>query len=240
MENVSIATAQNVSIEYPLATLGDRILAELLDTLIKIAFVFVAGILFYAFMNDADSSSVSWIIFIVVAGGPFVFYHLLFEVFMNGQTPGKRTMKCAVASVDGDPVTFGKYMIRWLFRLIDIPLYGVVAMLAIGLSEKRQRVGDMLAHTIVVKTKAAVSVETSLFMPEEAGTEYVVNYPEVSSLTPQDIHLIKQVLVTSGKTGNQLLTLELSNKVAQMLNVQRKEGPETFLEIVLSDYKHLS
>lgn len=238
MENISVATAQNVSIEYPLATLGDRILAELLDSLIKIAFVFVVGILFYAFTDNIESSSILWITFIIIVGGPFVFYHLLFEVFMSGQTPGKRTMKCAVASADGDPVTFGKYMIRWLFRLIDIPLYGVVAMLAIGLSEKRQRVGDMLARTIVVKTSFRNAHENILFTPEEAS--YEIRYPEVASLAPKDIQLIKELLDNVARSGNTLLALELSDKIEQLIHIKRQEEPSVFLQTILSDYKHLS
>jgi len=77
------------------------------------------------------------------------FYYFVFE-WLFSITPGKRSMKLQVVGTDGDPCTMTKSALRNLFRIIDwIPigyLFGVGLML---ISDKKQRAGDRIAHTIV-------------------------------------------------------------------------------------------
>ncbi|HYI36694.1 MAG TPA: RDD family protein, partial [Thermoleophilaceae bacterium] len=66
----------------------------------------------------------------------------------GGQTLGKRLMNLKVVSADGGEATMHQYAMRSLVRVIDLPGIGLVAMLGSG--DRRQRLGDMVAHTSVV------------------------------------------------------------------------------------------
>jgi len=81
---VHVRTTQNVFIHYPVAGLGDRILAYLLDQLILIVFV-IAMVALYINI----SMEIIWI-WIVTVAAPYILYHLMFEIFMNGQSQVSR------------------------------------------------------------------------------------------------------------------------------------------------------
>ncbi|HRW99107.1 MAG TPA: RDD family protein, partial [Cyclobacteriaceae bacterium] len=146
MHSINVRTTQNVFIQYPVASVGDRIVAFLLDRLILIAYtVFV----FALFINV--EMQVTWVWYASL-GIPWIFYHLFFEIVMNGQSPGKRVMKVKVVRLDGTPPTIGNYLMRWIFSFIDYYfLSGVIAMLVIAMGGKGQRLGDLVAGTSVVK-----------------------------------------------------------------------------------------
>ena len=147
MQTVRVRTTQNVFIDYPVASIGDRILAYLIDRIILILYS-VAVIA--ALLNlDARAYGISgW----SLLGFPWMFYNLLFEIFMNGQTPGKQVMKTKVVRLNGTPPTIGDYLLRWIFSFIDFYiLSGALAVVIIAMGGKGQRLGDIVAGTSVVK-----------------------------------------------------------------------------------------
>src|SRR5690606_21050190 len=108
------------------------------------------NIICYFVLTELDLHSVAVNIAIVTV--PFLLYHPLFEILMNGQSPGKRQMKIKVVSLDGSSPTIGGYLMRWLFRLVEVfMLRGAVAMVTIAANGKGQRLGDIAAGTTVVK-----------------------------------------------------------------------------------------
>ena len=183
MQTVSVRTAQNVVIDYPVASLGDRILAYFIDVLIIIAYF----ILIFLIMASGDVGSTALFISTLVIP-PFL-YHLLFEIFMNGQSPGKRQMNIKVVRLDGTPATIGNYIIRWLLRLIEIDfLSGAVALLTIAISGKGQRLGDIAAGTTVVKLvkQAAVTAKEVFTLADE---NYSPVFQQVIQLNLSLIHI---------------------------------------------------
>ena len=77
---------------------------------------------------------------------PTTFYSLIFEIAMNGQTPGKYLNKIRVVKIDGSKPTLGSYLTRWLLRIIDIWFFtGSVAVFTILFNGKGQRLGDIAA-----------------------------------------------------------------------------------------------
>src|SRR4029077_19753394 len=117
-----------------------------------------------------------WIVVLVI---PFALYNLLFEIFMNGQSPGKRAMDIKVLRLDGTPATVGDYIMRWLFALVDVHLFsGLIAVLCIAIGGKGQRLGDMVAGTTVVKIIEEATVTASeVFVPQDTG--YTAVFPQV-------------------------------------------------------------
>src|SRR5690348_15436926 len=95
MQTINVRTTQNVSIQYPIASIGDRILAYLLDTVILTAYTIAIVALFI----NIDME-IFWI-WIMMLLAPWLLYRLFFEIFMNGQTPGKRVLNIQVVRLDG-------------------------------------------------------------------------------------------------------------------------------------------
>src|SRR5688572_21785839 len=109
MYTIQVRTAQNVLIHYPVASIGDRILGYLLDILIlSLYYIGLFAIVIQVNLKE------DWILFLLFVS-PYLFYTLAFEIFMNGQTPGKRAMNTQVVRLDGSPPTVGNYIVRWLF-----------------------------------------------------------------------------------------------------------------------------
>ena len=109
MDNFQIETAQNVSIQQNVANVSTRIGSFFIDGLVIIAYYILIIVILSAL--DFDTSfdlSIMW----VLMGLPVFFYSLLFETFMNGQTPGKYVNKIRVVKIDGSKPTFASYLLR--------------------------------------------------------------------------------------------------------------------------------
>lgn len=92
-------------------------------------------------------------LFAVVAA---VLYHVAFEG-TTGQTPGKRALGIRVVRADGEACTVRAAIVRTLARFLDfLPVGYLAAFAAMALTARRQRLGDLLAGTVVVETGAEV------------------------------------------------------------------------------------
>ncbi|WP_447640931.1 MULTISPECIES: RDD family protein [Chitinophagaceae] len=240
MNTYSLDTTQNIAIEYPLAGVGDRVLASILDMLIWIAYYFIVIFVFIVW-GSANNSNSFWVVLMIIFFLPLMFYNLASEIFMNGQTFGKKAMKIRVMNMNGGNPTYSQYFIRWLMRLVDMFIgSGLVAFVAVTASQKNQRLGDLAAGTIVVKTNVRQSVETSIEQLQTVTTDYIPKYPEVEQLDHSDIALVKDVINAVNQTNNSMIALELANKIEQKTGAKRGTAePMTFLYNVLSDYQHL-
>lgn len=228
-----INTSQNVDIRYEIASVGDRIVSELIDNLIKAGYLFLVIYVLYS-VRGMDSSPL-----IFVAMLPVMLYSFLFEMAMQGQTPGKRIRKIKVVKIDGTQASVGSYLIRWLFRIIDVMLfYGMVAIVTIVANKKGQRLGDILAQTTVIKVKDRTSLQDTIY--QKVDDNYSATFEEVNRLEPLDIELIKKALNSAEYNQNFELMLTLSQ------NIQKKMGTdarglsyEQFLRTVVADYNYL-
>ncbi len=158
----AIATPEQVDLRFPLAGLGSRFLAVAVDLAIQfcanivlviiLVLAFSAGIRSGALGRLSDTAQ-KWFL----AGIVLIYFLLywgyfsLFEAFKNGQTPGKRVMKIRTVKSSGRQVTFFEALARNLLRFVDqLPGVYLVGAVSILLSRQNQRLGDLLADTIVV------------------------------------------------------------------------------------------
>ncbi len=231
---ISILTAQNVAIDYEVANLGDRILAFIVDSLIKAAYIFLIAIIMVPQIDKGNPTVLATIGGILIL--PLLFYSLLFEMFNDGQTPGKRAVDIKVAALDGEEVTTGMYLLRWVFRLIDINMMsGIIGMLTIAFSEKGQRVGDIVANTSVISLKKKKRIRDTPF--ERLENEYEPRYNAVTKLSDSDISTIKEIL--RNKTDDAYsLKIQLSNKLVDVLEVEKDGSSEDFLKTIIKDYNY--
>jgi hypothetical protein len=116
----------------------------------------------------------------------------------------------------------------------------MVGLIMVAATEKKQRLGDLIAGTVLVKTKSRTAINDTWYEPTTSAT-YHANYPEVIDLKDNDIQLIKEVISTVRRTGNTMLSLQAQQKIEQVLHIQsRHSDPMMFLQTVLSDYNHLT
>lgn len=239
MNTITITTSQNIELELEPASLGDRIAAAIIDDLIIAGYVF-AVITMFSFGNLRSGHSGSSVFLLVLLALPVVFYDLASELLLNGQSAGKKMMGIKVISLSGEQPSFSQYLTRWIFRLIDFTFSGhIVGVILVAATEKKQRLGDLIAGTAVVKTKRRTEINDTWYVP--ADSAYQVTYPEVINLTDNDIQLIKEVMLAVRRTGNTMLSRQAQQKIEQVLHIQSHQPePITFLQTVLSDYNYLT
>lgn len=246
MQIIRIKTSQNIEIDYEVAGLGDRVLARLVDWGVFIGLYYVMYIIFIIFfaatLITGDGFPVALLIMFIIYGLVYTFYDLVAEVFFNGQSLGKFALKIRVVSLDGSRPGFGQFMLRWVFRLLDFGItFGIGALVSVAVSEKKQRIGDIVAGTTLVKTKPATAFSDLYFT--SPGEEYVPVFPQVDNLSDSDITLIHEVITNFKRTGNSTLIYNLAVKVKEHLGVtQNPHHMNDFelLETVARDYAYVT
>lgn len=235
MRSIHVDTTQNITLDFELGSLGDRILARLLDWVIIIGYVLFLWILLTIMGFPFDGASWLLIIFIL----PVFFYDLFCEIIYHGQSIGKHVLKIKVVSLDGNRPTLGQYLIRWLFRLIDFTLsQSFCAVICVAVSQKHQRLGDMVAGTAVIKADPPANLNETLYTPVDE--HYEVRFPEAAHLKESDIQLIKEVLSYHSKQDNLLLLHNTADKIKTLLHIQNTMDPFAFLHIIIADYNYLA
>ena len=232
MQRVGIQTTQNVLIDYEVAGLGERIGAYLLDGLLLAAYLILLG--YVNIEIETLPTVVNLLLFL-----PVFLYHLLCEIFFNGQSLGKRQLNIKVVRLDGTSPTLGNYLLRWILRPVDIWLYGSVAVLCILIGGKGQRLGDMAGGTTVVKFRS----QGGDLKPVYAGAlpdDYVVLFPQVSRLTDEDVALIRETLNRYRRTADARPVQLMTEKAKEILEIETDLPPVKFLNVILTDYQHLS
>jgi len=151
---VAVDTPEHVRLDYALADLGSRAAALALDLAIILASLLLLGIgLFYAGrLGDVlASASVSILLFAVFFAQWG--YFLLFEALWTGRTPGKRALGMRVLHVGGEPLSLQGSVLRNLIRAVDLQpaVTGMAGAVCILASRRAQRLGDLVAGTMVVR-----------------------------------------------------------------------------------------
>jgi len=233
MENIVIQTSQNVGIDQQIASIGERIVATILDIAFMGAYMFMVTSFFTVFQEPKG---------ILVFGVPVLFYHLVSELAMDGQSWGKKIMKIKVVNIDGSETKPISFFLRWVFRLIDILiLFGGVATVTIILNGKGQRLGDIAANTTVIRLKEDTIKET-LFVKLPA--DYKITFPEVKTLSEQDLYIIKEVLQHLKATNKSMKATRLADKTKIALegkmNIKAGMRSEFFLFTLIRDYNYIN
>lgn len=229
MENIRIGTAQNVELLYEVAPFGDRLVAFLLDAVVLLAWVFVVFLLsgFHG-MNIYVQIFLLWL--------PAWLYWLLCEVFMNGQSIGKRAAKVRVVRLDGQEPSLDHYLLRWLLRPVDS--FYFVGVLVVLLSSKGQRLGDMVAGTTVVSTKPRRTLKETL--GSMVSDDHMVRYRNAHLLSDAQAQLVKDVLLRSRSYTDQRVLHDLAVKVRAVVGADEVQPDREFLDTVLRDHAFLT
>ena len=238
MSQIQIQTTQNVALSFTPASIGDRILAHFIDWVIFIAWFLIFALLYAGLGSLLLGSKIGIVFFFVFMLLPVMLYDLIFEVFMNGQSLGKRAMSVRVLALDGTSPTLGAYLMRWIFRLVDTGIFGsMVALIVTAVNGKGQRLGDIAAGTAVVKLKQTVSL--AQLRQEKIQEGYVPMFSEASLLSDRDTVTIRAVLKKGIEENNSILVGEAAQKVKEVIGIQSDMDNREFLKQVLQDHTYL-
>ncbi|MCP9237382.1 RDD family protein [Lewinella sp. JB7] len=239
MATVSVHTAHNVRIDYQTATVGARIGAFCVDLLIVTGvYVFVLYVL-DQYRVGIDGA----VVFRLVPLFWLLGYFFGWEMLGRGQTPGKWLLRLRVIRPDGRDPTPADFLIRAVFLLPDVVFtFGMAAILSIVLGRHRQRLGDLVARTVVIQTHNRETVSLAEIRQIRQRDEHRPSFPAVQRLSEEDMLVVKQSLFRYRRYPNEAHrgALELlADRLAGLLDVRRTErgdSSERFLETLLLDY----
>ena len=141
---------------YRVAGLGTRMLAQVIDLVIMTGFSYFLYMLLLV-VATATNFELMMVLASVLSGFSFFLYFILFETLWNGATPGKKAMGVRVRMADGTPASFTAVLARNLLRVADFLPFGYFAgLLAVCTNPRSQRLGDLVAGTIVVEERKNV------------------------------------------------------------------------------------
>jgi uncharacterized RDD family membrane protein YckC len=244
MALLKLDTGFNLEVEIPVASFPKRLLAWIIDGAACIIYLIIVNVV-------SAVSGAGWLIYIFVL--PYLLYYLLSEILMNGSSLGKLAMGLRVIAEDGGTPTINQYLIRWLFRLIDSP-FGFMAMvtsqvlpwwtfpliftgIAVTLfTPKSQRVGDILAGTILIDYRTNPNINDTIFT--EVESTYKPRYPEVMRLSDKDINTLKGILQSITSRGDMAMAMRIADRIKAKLNLQSDEDSFQFLHTLMKDYNY--
>lgn len=167
-EVLIIETPERVPLHFALASIGNRFLACAIDHTIQtlaLGFIFLAGLLLsnISAIEKLVASAPKWVaaVMILLLFLTFSSYFAFFEWLWSGQTPGKRWLKLRVIREDGRPITFWEAAVRNVLRVLDMfpyPFYSI-GLISVFSTSRDQRVGDLVAGTVVVREREAEAPE---------------------------------------------------------------------------------
>ncbi len=213
--------------------------------------------------NIDQRYNISWA-YLAFIFGPIICYHLFTEIVMNGQSVGKKLTSLRVVDENGGKPGISQFLIRWLLRetwfiilllislsqdaagnkgqstflILIVIAYFFTDIALVVSSKKGQRLGDILAKTIVIRINKKEDIENTVFM--EVDDNYVPAFPQIMQLSDKDINAIKSILETARKKGDYAMAESAAEKIKAHLKIESAIGAFDFLNVLLKDYNYLS
>ena len=254
-DQLSIETPELVAIQMPIAGIGSRFIALLVDYLIWIPGILIVGRIFAFFLPSLhafNKLSEQWA-FAIYVFLIFLFnwgYFTVFEAFWNGRTPGKRVARIRVIQRSGRPIGLFESMARNFIRYVDqIPFFYAVGAIAVFATRDHQRLGDLAAGTLVVRdriedapssSEATRTFTANIFTPSipvvEPHATFTLPDHQVARLSGADLQVLESFFAR--RLDMPLTTREaLAQRIASAIQAKSGLEPpvgasvETFLEI---------
>lgn len=152
-EQLTVVTPENIELRFQMAGLYTRGLAQFYDIIYQIiaSIVLHASPIFIGF-GGYGSRGLYGAYLILVYFAVFWCYYIFFELYFDGQTPGKRKFGIRVVTLQGGRVGFAASLARNIIRLVDfLPVFFLVGIVSLLFTERHQRLGDLAAGTIVIR-----------------------------------------------------------------------------------------
>ena len=246
LEKLSIDTPEQVALEFHLATIGSRFLALAIDTLIQAvgaAGLLAVAVLFRFVVGPVWPGAPNWAFAVVLLGWLTLYYgyFAILETIWNGQTPGKRVMGLRVIHASGRPLSAQEAILRNVVRIVDqMPGIYAIGMIAVLLSERSQRLGDLAAGSVVVHERLSAGETAIVDVREERP-----GAPRMGAarLSPEELLVVETFLRRRHELDGFARVANadrIARRLRDKLGVEQTGQNEEFLEDVLAEYRATS
>ena len=242
LERPRMVTPEAVALEFTTANVGSRILGFVLDALIVGLGSFLA-ILPLVLTNATLPEWLVVSILVIVLPGWYFGYFTVSETLWRGRTVGKAALGLRVVTKEGGPVRFRHAAIRALLGLVDFGIgSGFFAVLLILLTRDNQRLGDIVAGTLVLRERSGLPAAAAIDFAPPRGLEQFAGMLDTSGMTGEQYQAVRTFLLRSQALLPQArasLALQLANPLAVRLWPPPPAGvsPELYLQCVAAAYQ---
>ncbi|MFN3257409.1 MAG: RDD family protein [Ilumatobacter sp.] len=245
-EHTGIITPDAVVLDIETAGFASRILAGVLDTLlmllILIVSITVGSVAAGSTIGGGESTTTTVIAF---ASFSVIFgYPILFETLRRGRTPGKSALGLRVVTLDGAPIRFREATLRAMGGIVDrfLPPGGITGAVFVTITPKNQRVGDLIAGTIVIRDPAKFAPSPALWFSAPAGLEAFAETIDPTAITVDQYTVIRSFLTRGASlspTIRHALGVDLAARLAATVRHPNHTAvaPEHFLICAMARYQ---
>jgi len=240
-----IVTPEAVVLDFERAGVASRAIAILIDA-IALGLIILGLVLLVVTLAGDDAGTANTVIAVVGSLLTVFVWFCGFETFGRGRTPGKAAMGLRVVGADGTTERFQQSFLRAVVGLVDfflVPI-GFIAVTAVLLSARDQRLGDMAAGTIVVRERTAGAAPQAAWFRPPYGWDQYTSSLDVTALDADTYGLIRSYLlrVPELKPGaRDHLAVRIANPVALRIGHTPPPNvhPHAFLECVAARWQRL-
>jgi uncharacterized RDD family membrane protein YckC len=241
--NAPIVTPEAVVLDFETAGVGSRSIAKLIDVIVQLITLF--GILMVVGIGAGASDAGGTVIAVVMFISSFLVlfgYPVAIETLWNGRTLGKAAMGVRAVTREGAPIRFRHAAIRGVIGIVEVYIFGFIAVITAALSRHDQRVGDLAAGTIVIRERSAASHAVSLAFYVPPGYESYADSLDVAAVDARQYQVIRSFLtrvLQLSPDARAAMAFRLANPVAVELDHEPPPGigPELFLVCVAAAYQ---
>jgi len=235
-----IVTPEAVVLELETAGVASRAFAGLIDLAVQFGILFVGLMLLgLAGLLDSSMNTAAAVLVAAVMMG----YPVVQETLWRGRTIGKRAMGLRAITVEGAPIRLRHAMLRMMGGLVDryLPPIGVSGVLFVLGTSRHQRVGDLLAGTIVIRDPVRLGLPPAVWFPVPPGMESFAATIDPTAMTDAQYTVIRSFLLHNRELtpdARYSLALDLASKAAEVLRHDASRvHPESYLLCVISRYQ---
>jgi len=240
---VPLVTPEAVPLELEPAGLGSRFLALVLDWAIQ-AVVATALVVALLVATQGEWAGLAQALIVLVLFLLMFGYPAASETLWRGRTVGKLALGLRVVTTEGAPVRFRHAAIRAALGMIDFFLTaGAGAVLSVLFTRSNQRLGDLVAGTIVLRERTGLRAPLPVTFVVPPGLEAYAASLDASAVRPEDYGAVRTFLLRAAALQPQVryeLAVTLATPLLARLQTRPPAGvpPEAFLACVAAAYQH--
>jgi uncharacterized RDD family membrane protein YckC len=245
VEPARMVTPEAVALEFQTANIGSRILAYLIDMVIVVAGILV-GVAAVALGQASGAVLPDWVglaLVLVLLPAWYLGYFIASETLWRGRTVGKAALGLRVVTREGAPVRFRHAAVRALLGLVDFGVAGgFFAVVFILFTRDNQRLGDLVAGTLVLRERSGLAAPAPVSFAPPPGLEGYAATLDTSRLTLQEYQAVRTFLLRAASLPpgpRASLAVQLAGPLAARLRPPPPPGvaPEAFLHCVAAAYQ---
>lgn len=231
-----IVTPEGVVLEFETAGVASRGIAFLIDLALQLTVLLVVLIGLAITVGNASGGETLFVVVLLLVSFAVLFgYPAAMETFWNGRTLGHAALGLRVVTTDGAPTRFRHSAIRSIFRVVEgIVLFGAPAVIAMIFTPRDQRLGDLVAGTIVLRERSSSRLPIPVSFPPPPGWDAYVASLDVSAVTAEQYAIVRSFLLRVDEllpAARSQIAVRLANPLA--VRMRHRPPPQVAPEIFL-------